>query len=449
MAPKTTEHARRKAMVIHPQSDRKQDVFSSASAEEQLDEACALAQALHLDVGYAAIIPLRHKHAATFLSRGIKERLHAILRVQHLSVVCINANLSALQHRNLEQFWRVKVLERTAMILHLFAHRAKSFEGRLQVELAELNYQKSRLVRIWTHLERQRGGMRALAGPGEHQKESDKRQIHHKLTILKKRIKTIQRTRQVQRQARHNMPLVALVGYTNAGKSTLFKALTREHVFIKNQLFATLDTTMRAVKNPRGGQNLILSDTVGFIANLPPQLIAAFAATLEDIKHADIILHVRDCTAHPHQRFDVETILTSMGLAERLKDPMRYLEVLNKRDLLTPQQAESLQDECNGYRHRTIRQISLSALDDKDCQNLRDHLFAMVSQHHRAYQVTMKPYQSQAVAWLYAHAHDVTQNQQKDGRASLTLRLSDENERRFAHLFPDIRLNRDRALSPN
>ena len=444
-----TNSAPLKCMVLHPVikqplSHNGHDSLQ-ASTSCLLQEAVSLARALHCDIRHQDIVPVRSVRPATFFTSGWCHTLGDIVRAKGIDVVCVNESLSPIQHRNLERLWRCKVLERTALILHIFADHARSFEGRLQVRLAELTYQRSRLVRTWTHLERQRGGTRALAGPGEHQRESDKRQIQRELVTIKRQMKTIQRTRSIQRKARASFPLVALVGYTNAGKSTLFRALTHANVLVKDQMFATLDSTMRAIDDARDNQKIILADTVGFISHLPTHLIAAFEATLDDVRHADIIVHVRDSTADAHQRVAVEQVLASMGLEERMDDPLRYIEVLNKTDLLEPSLARSIAQDCNGYAHRRGRvTLSLSALDTHDCQRLYRYLQDMVARRHRCYRVTMKPYHAPAASWLYEHAHHVTRHQQGVD-ASFTLRLSPADKRRFCRQFPDIKMSRDAA----
>ncbi|MBC6443892.1 MAG: GTPase HflX [Alphaproteobacteria bacterium GM202ARS2] len=438
------------AMVIHPVIKQPHSLNGhdplQASSACLLQEAVSLAQAFDCHISHKALVPIRNVRPSTFFTSGWCRTLGSLVRAKHIDIVCVNESLSPIQHRNLERLWHCKVLERTALILHIFADHARSFEGRLQVRMAELTYQKSRLVRTWTHLERQRGGTggtRALAGPGEHQRESDKRQIQQELTRVKTRLKAIQRTRRVQRKGRANLPHVVLVGYTNAGKSTLFRALTKAHVLVKDQMFATLDPTMRAIHDSHPTQKIILTDTVGFISHLPTHLIAAFEATLEDVKRADIIVHVRDCTAGAHQRIAVEQVLTSMGLEETMSNPLRYIEVLNKIDLVPASLARTIEQECNGYAHRRPV-LSLSALDPDACQKLYRHLSAMLATRHRRYRVTMKSYHAPAASWLYKHAHHVTHQQEGEG-ASFTLHLSPADKQRFCKLFPDLRMSRDVA----
>mgnify|MGYP003352030211 CR=1 FL=1 len=288
---------------------------------------------------FRSVVPLRSANPGTLLGGGAVERLAAIVAEKRIEVAVIDGKLSPIQQRNLELAWKCKVLDRTGLILEIFGARARTREGRLQVELASLSYQRSRLVRSWTHLERQRGGVGFLGGPGETQIESDRRQIADRIEKLKAELDDVKRTRGLHRKARKRVPypIVALVGYTNAGKSTLFNRLTGADVFAKNLLFATLDPTMRRVELP-SGRTIILSDTVGFVSDLPHDLVAAFRATLEEVLEADIVLHVRDI-AHPEteaQREDVLKVLAELGLSERQQE--NTIEVLNKLDMLEPEE---------------------------------------------------------------------------------------------------------------
>ena len=308
------------------------------SAESCLEEAIGLAQAISLDVRYSEVIPVDRIRPSTYIGGGSVERLHAIFQQHAVVVVVVDCQLSPLQQRNLERAWGVKVIDRTGLVLEIFGERAKTREGRLQVELAHLSYQKSRLVRSWTHLERQRGGFGFLGGPGESQIEIDRRLISERIAKLRRELEGVKRTRSLHRQARRRIPfpIVALVGYTNAGKSTLFNALTKGSVVAEDKLFATLDPTMRALDLP-SGQRIILSDTVGFVSDLPHELVSAFHATLEEVLEADLIVHVRDMV-HPDtlaQKKDVEEVLrTQLGLEDVFETQL--IEVLNKCDLRSP-----------------------------------------------------------------------------------------------------------------
>src|SRR5215469_13502955 len=346
-----------RAFVIHVEpKNRSRPDPAAREAGARLAEAVGLTAAIHLDVVEAQIAPLARPTPATLLGSGKVEEIARLAKAGEPEVIIVNAHLTPVQQRNLERAWNSKVLDRTAVILEIFGERAATREGRLQVELAHLIYQRSRLVRSWTHLERQRGGFGFLGGPGETQIETDRRLIGERITAIKKELEKVKRTRSLGRQARRRVPfpVVALVGYTNAGKSTLFNRLTESQVLAKDLLFATLDPTMRGVKLPHGTK-IILSDTVGFIADLPTELVAAFRATLEEVLEADVIVHVRDA-AHDEsaaQKADVLKVLEELGVPS--DRPM--LEVLNKIDLLEPEQRHGLLSH-NGRREA----IAVSAL---------------------------------------------------------------------------------------
>src|SRR5471030_629973 len=329
-----------RAFVMHVEpKNRSGPAKALRDASARLAEAVGLTAAIHLDVVVAEIAPLARPVPATLLGTGKVEEIAILARDQEPDVIIVNAHLTPVQQRNLEKAWNSKVLDRTAVILEIFGERAATREGRLQVELAHLTWQRSRLVRSWTYLERQRGGFGFLGGPGESQIESDRRLIAERIVRIKADLEKVKRTRSMGRQARRKVPfpVVALVGYTNAGKSTLFNRLTESAVMAKDLLFATLDPTMRGIKLPQGTR-IILSDTVGFIADLPTELVAAFRATLEEVLAAEVIVHVRDA-AHDEsaaQKADVLKVLDELGAGQ----PM--LEVLNKIDLLEPGQRDGL-----------------------------------------------------------------------------------------------------------
>ena len=331
-----------RAAVILPWERQGREVSGAdqpRAAEARLAEAVGLAASIGLVVVHTAILPLRIRRPSTLFGEGQVSAQGQALGHNQVEVVIVDAALSPVQQRNLERAWGCKVIDRTGLILDIFGERAVTKEGALQVELAHLAYQRSRLVRSWTHLERQRGGFGFLGGPGETQIEADRRLIDDRLVRLRKELEQVRRTRGLHRSARRRVPfpVVALVGYTNAGKSTLFNALTGAEVTARDQLFATLDPTMRGLRMP-SGRRVILSDTVGFISQLPHELVEAFRATLEEVSEADVILHVRD-TAHPEttaQRGDVIKVLDDM-VADGTLDPSwpdRTIEVLNKADLL-------------------------------------------------------------------------------------------------------------------
>ena len=329
--------ARMRALVLHP-------VRPGASARdprEALAEAVSLTEALDLDVVGAELVPLSKARAGTLVGTGKLEEIGATITEREAGLVIVDGPLTPVQQRNLERHWKAKVLDRTGLILEIFGGRARTREGVLQVELAHLSYQKSRLVRSWTHLERQRGGHGFLGGPGETQIEADRRALDERITRIKAQLEKVVRTRGQHRAARKRLdyPVVALVGYTNAGKSTLFNRLTGSEVLAKDMLFATLDPTMRAIDLPSG--RVILSDTVGFISDLPHQLVAAFRATLEEVLDADLVLHVRDIS-HPEteaQASSVRETLEELGLSEAARE--RMIEVWNKVDALSPEDAET------------------------------------------------------------------------------------------------------------
>ena len=287
------------------------------SLNDRLSEATGLAEAIDLEVVQSSVVPVQSPRPATLFGTGKVEALKALIAAHDIALIVIDHPVSPIQQRNLERAWNAKVLDRTGLILEIFGERARTKEGRLQVELAHLSYQKSRLVRTWTHLERQRGGYGFLGGPGEAQIELDRRMIDERIAAIRKELEVVVRTRELHRKGRRRVPypVVAIVGYTNAGKSTLFNRITGSQVLAKQQVFATLDPTMREVRL-QGGRRIILSDTVGFISDLPTMLVAAFRATLEEVIEADLILHVRDIS-HAEtdaQARDVETVLTGLGI---------------------------------------------------------------------------------------------------------------------------------------
>ncbi len=325
----------RRAVVLLPYL--KDSATDARTPDARLAEVVSLTEAIDLTVTHAEAIALREIKANAFMGKGTIERLEPVIRDNETEVVIMACTLSPLQQRNLEKAWNTKVIDKTALILEIFGQRARTREGVLQVELAHLTYARSRLVRSWTHLERQRGGSGFLGGPGETQIELDRRLIDDDIIKIKKELAEVKKTRELHRKARRRVPypIVALVGYTNAGKSTLFNRLTRADVFAKDMLFATLDPTMRQVRLP-GGTDIILSDTVGFISDLPTELVMAFRATLEEVLEADIIVHVRDFS-HPDtaaQKQDVEAVLSDLGVKDKVDAGL--IEVLNKIDLLDP-----------------------------------------------------------------------------------------------------------------
>lgn len=389
---------------------------AALSLADRLEEAEGLANAIDLEVREKLPIPLDKIRPATLFGTGKVDELKALINASEVDLVIIDHALSPGQQRNLEKIWQVKILDRTGLILEIFGRRAATREGRLQVDLAHLNYQKSRLVRSWTHLERQRGGAGFMGGPGETQLEADKRQLQGKILNLTRELEKVKKTRQLHRAKRAKVPypIIALVGYTNAGKSTLFNRLTGAEVTAKDQLFATLDPTMRAIELP-GGTRAILSDTVGFISNLPTQLIAAFRATLEEVLEADIILHVKDIANSNHKQHekDVLAILKELGVNQANgKDPTNQhdretpiITIWNKIDRLQMEEREEGKEgEPATKSGNDQRPLETSAITGEGIDQLLDKLEQMLAKEEIKLQLSLKPHQGRALNWLYQNA---------------------------------------------
>jgi GTP-binding protein HflX len=397
------------------------------SAEARLEEAGGLAEAIGVDVVGERTFRVRSVRPATLLGKGQVEEVAELGKDREARLLIVDAALTPVQQKNLEEETGAKVIDRTGLILEIFGERAATAEGRLQVELAHLDYQAGRLVRSWTHLERQRGGFGFLGGPGETQIEADRRMIRDRMARIRRELEQVKRTRTLHRDRRQRAPwpVIALVGYTNAGKSTLFNRLTGEEVFAENLLFATLDPTMRDIRLP-GFDKVILSDTVGFVSDLPTELIAAFRATLEEVRSADLLVHVRNM-AHPDreaQREDVEDVLTSLGLGEEGAPPR--IEAWNKLDLLSGEERARLLEEAK----RRDDALPISALTGEGLDALRQMMADGLRSGEQVHEIRLPLSEGERIAWLHARGEVLDSRVEKDS-ITLTVRLSPDNLARF------------------
>jgi GTP-binding protein HflX len=417
-----------KTLVLQPylKTETKDPLFN---VTDVLDEACALTEAINLDIVSRETVCISKISSATYISKGHLEKIRNLVVAQDVELVFLNQDVSPVQQRNLEKFLKVKVIDRTALILEIFGSRAQTSEGKLQVELASLTYQKSRLVKSWSHLERQKGGFGFTGGPGESQLVLDKRIIGDRIVKLKNELVNVKRTRSLQRNARKKIPfpIVSLVGYTNAGKSTLFNLLTNASVLAQDMLFATLDPTLRLLKLPSGRQ-VIITDTVGFISKLPHQLIAAFQATLEEVLEATLVLHIRD-VSHAHTDFQntqVHKVLKDVGCDE--EKPM--IEVLNKCDLLPLEQKEIIKNQTG----RKENSILVSAIKGEGVSELLVLIDNFLDKEATQFIYNISHSQTEAIAWLFRNAN-VKKQVVEDEHTTVTVFMTLEKSMQFEKKF--------------
>jgi GTPase len=429
-----------RAIVIGPYlRERSAAAMEGRAPDARLEEAVGLARAIDLDVVASGLVALSQLRPATYIGKGKVEELAGLVKTHEAGLVVMDCALSPVQQRNLEKAWNAKVLDRTGLILEIFGRRAQTREGSLQVELAHLNYQRSRLVRSWTHLERQRGGFGFLGGPGETQIETDRRLIAERIAKIERELEGVKRTRKLHRDSRKRVPypIVALVGYTNAGKSTLFNRLTSAQVLSADLLFATLDPTLRAIVLPRGNR-IILSDTVGFISDLPTTLVAAFRATLEEVIEADLILHVRDVSHGDTeaQSRDVGEVLRDLGIEPA--DP-RIIEVWNKIDRIDATERARLENLATRHKDGACP-VLVSAITGEGTDTLIAAIEARLAVARLTLEVAVEAADGAGMSWLHRHAEVLARSADPDGRLHVTIRVDPDQAGRVRAKFGEANI---------
>jgi GTP-binding protein HflX len=429
-APEETRAPPSRALVLVPVFKNVRESGAHHSPGNRLEEARGLANAIELEVIDCLLVPISAPRPSTLLGSGKVEELKGLIADHEIGLIIVDHAISPVQQRNLEKAWNAKVIDRTGLILEIFGSRARTREGVLQVELAHLTYQKGRLVRAWTHLERQRGGGGFLGGPGEAQIELDRRMLQDRIDAIKRELAEVVKTRELHRRGRRKVPypIVAIVGYTNAGKSTLFNKITGAGVLAMDQVFATLDPTMREVRLP-SARRIILSDTVGFISDLPTMLVAAFRATLEEVVEADLILHVRDI-AHEEtdaQAKDVEKVLSDLGI-DTIPADGHILEVWNKVDLLEPERLSELRRE--GLRDERAP-VPVSAITGAGLAQLLQSIDERLGKADEVLELDIPGHQGALIAWLYENADVIARDTDEAGALHMRVRVASEKKARI------------------